>query len=79
MGTLFAGPAAKALGGANVSPLIGLPVSGLLHRWFARSIDGEAELRLIEAGGGPETAAEPAAVRSRTAAAQAVPRGRGPA
>ncbi|MDI5961882.1 cytosine permease [Streptomyces sp. SL13] len=49
VGTLFVGSAAKALGGADISLFVGLPVSGLLYWWFARSIDVQAEIRLAEA------------------------------
>lgn len=46
VGTMFAGPAAEALGGADISLFIGLPVSALLYWWLTRSIDVEAETRL---------------------------------
>ncbi|QTD98606.1 purine-cytosine permease family protein [Streptomyces cyanogenus] len=49
VGTLFLGPAAKALGGADISLFVGLPVSALLYWWLSRSIDVEAETRLAEA------------------------------
>ncbi|MEU6476887.1 cytosine permease [Streptomyces sp. NPDC047017] len=49
VGTLFAGPAAKALGGADISLFIGLPVSALLYWWLTRSLDVAAEQRLAEA------------------------------
>lgn len=49
VGTLFVGPAAHALGGADISLFIGLPVSALLYWWLTRSIDVEAETRLAEA------------------------------
>ncbi|BBA98893.1 putative cytosine/purine/uracil/thiamine/ allantoin permease family protein [Actinacidiphila reveromycinica] len=49
VGTLFTGPAAKALNGADISLFIGLPVSGLLYWWLARTIDVAAEIELAEA------------------------------
>ncbi|MEU6066968.1 MULTISPECIES: purine-cytosine permease family protein [Streptomyces] len=49
VGTLFVGPAAKALDGADISLFIGLPVSALLYWWLTRSIDVAAEQRVAEA------------------------------
>ncbi|MFF7984387.1 purine-cytosine permease family protein [Streptomyces sp. NPDC007901] len=49
IGTLYVGPAAKALDGADISLFIGLPVSALLYWWLTRSIDVEAETRIAEA------------------------------
>ncbi|MEU0971247.1 cytosine permease [Streptomyces sp. NPDC005917] len=49
VGTLYVGPAAKALGGADISLFVGLPVSALLYWWLSRSIDVEAETRIAEA------------------------------
>ncbi|MGY4928930.1 purine-cytosine permease family protein [Streptomyces sp. 900105755] len=49
VGTLFVGPAAKALGGADISLFVGLPVSALLYWWLTRSIDVEEETRIAEA------------------------------
>jgi hypothetical protein len=49
VGTLYEGAAAKALGGADISFFIGLPVAGLLYYWFSRSIDVAAETRVAEA------------------------------
>ncbi|MGW1002723.1 purine-cytosine permease family protein [Streptomyces sp. NPDC002520] len=49
VGTLFVGPAAEALGGADISLFIGLPVSALLYWWLTRSIDVAAEMRVAEA------------------------------
>ncbi|MFE2061370.1 purine-cytosine permease family protein [Streptomyces sp. NPDC059467] len=49
VGTLFVGPAAKALDGADISLFVGLPVSALLYWWLTRSIDVEAETRVAEA------------------------------
>ncbi|MEU6172700.1 cytosine permease [Streptantibioticus parmotrematis] len=51
VGTLYTGPAAKALGGADISLFIGLPVSGLLYWWLARSIDVETETRMAREEG----------------------------
>jgi NCS1 nucleoside transporter family len=47
--TLFEGPAAKALGGADISFFIGLPVAGILYYLFSRSVDVAAERRVAEA------------------------------
>ncbi|WP_194903833.1 purine-cytosine permease family protein [Catenulispora rubra] len=41
--SLFTGPAARALGGADISPLIGLPVSALLYWLLMRGADLSAE------------------------------------
>lgn len=49
VGTLFEGPAAKALGNADISFFIGLPVAGALYYLFTRSIDVEAERRVADA------------------------------
>jgi purine-cytosine permease-like protein len=49
VGTLYVGPAAEALGGADISLFIGLPVSAALYWGLTRSIDVEAETRLAEA------------------------------
>ncbi|MFI0811086.1 purine-cytosine permease family protein [Streptomyces echinatus] len=49
VGTLYVGPAAEALGGADISLFVGLPVSALLYWWLTRSIDVAAEARLAEA------------------------------
>ncbi|MGW1893489.1 purine-cytosine permease family protein [Streptomyces sp. NPDC002004] len=49
VGTLYVGPVAKALDGADISLFIGLPVSALLYWVLSRSIDVEAETRLAEA------------------------------
>jgi len=48
-GTLFEGAAAKALGGADISFFIGLPVAGVLYYLFTRSVDVAAETRVAEA------------------------------
>jgi nucleobase:cation symporter-1, NCS1 family len=49
VGTLYTGPIAKKLDGADISLFIGLPVAALLYYWFSRSIDVEAETRVAEA------------------------------
>ncbi|MFJ3230946.1 purine-cytosine permease family protein [Streptomyces sp. NPDC086787] len=49
VGTLFVGPAAKALGGADISLFVGLPVSALLYWGLSRSIDVAAEQRIADA------------------------------
>ncbi len=49
VGKLYTGPAAKALGGADISLFVGLPVSALLYWLLTRSIDVEAEKRVAEA------------------------------
>jgi NCS1 nucleoside transporter family len=52
VGTLYEGPAAKALGGADISFFVGLPVAGLLYYVFTRSVDVAAETRIAEAEAG---------------------------
>ena len=49
VGTLYEGPAAKALGGADISFFIGLPVAAILYYVFSRSIDVAAETRVAQA------------------------------
>ena len=49
VGTLYEGPAARALGGADISFFIGLPIAGLLYYAFTRSVDVAAETRIAEA------------------------------
>ena len=49
VGTLYEGPAANALGGADISFFVGLPVAGLLYYLFTRSVDVAAETRVAEA------------------------------
>jgi NCS1 family nucleobase:cation symporter-1 len=51
VGTLFEGPAASALGGADISFFIGLPIAGLLYYLFSRvlwPIDVAAETRIAD-------------------------------
>ena len=49
VGTLYEGPAAKALGGADISFFVGLPIAGVLYYLFTRSLDVEAERRVADA------------------------------
>ncbi|HEX4833516.1 MAG TPA: cytosine permease [Trebonia sp.] len=49
VGTLFEGPAAKALGDADISFFIGLPIAGVLYYLLTRSLDIEAERRVAGA------------------------------
>jgi nucleobase:cation symporter-1, NCS1 family len=44
---LYRGPVAKALGGADLAVLVGLPVSALIYLLACRSLDLESELRAI--------------------------------
>jgi len=47
-GTLFVGPVAKAMQGADISMFIGLPVSAGLYWLLTRNVDVEAEQRLAD-------------------------------
>ena len=49
VGTLYEGPAAKALGGADISFFVGLPIAGILYYVLTRSVDVAAETRVAEA------------------------------
>ncbi|MFE2884588.1 purine-cytosine permease family protein [Streptomyces sp. NPDC059272] len=49
VGTLYVGPIAHAMDGADLSLFVGLPVAGLLYWWLSRSIDVEAEIRVAQA------------------------------
>jgi nucleobase:cation symporter-1, NCS1 family len=40
---MYTGPVARALGGADIAMLIGLPVSALVYLWACRSMDLKAE------------------------------------
>src|SRR6202008_1077536 len=42
---LYTGPVARALGGADIAMLVGLPVSTLAYLWAYRSQDMQAEFR----------------------------------
>ncbi|HEX9140521.1 MAG TPA: cytosine permease [Steroidobacteraceae bacterium] len=44
---LYEGPIARALGGADVAMLVGLPVSALVYIWSCRSLDVAAEQQLV--------------------------------
>lgn len=44
---VYTGPVARALGGADVSMLIGLPVSALVYWWACRSLDLSDEMARI--------------------------------
>ncbi len=44
---LYSGPVARALGGADVAMLVGLPVSAMIYLVACRSLDLEAEVRRI--------------------------------
>jgi purine-cytosine permease-like protein len=50
--SLYEGAAAKALGGADISFFVGLPIAGGLYYLFSRSIDVAAERRVAEAEAG---------------------------
>jgi nucleobase:cation symporter-1, NCS1 family len=53
---LYTGPVAAALDGADISMLVGLPVSGLFYLWACRFLDVEEESRrAIEADRGLES------------------------
>lgn len=49
VGTLYQGPAATALGGADISFFVGLPVAAALYYLFSRSVDVAAERRVADA------------------------------
>jgi purine-cytosine permease-like protein len=49
VGTLFEGAAAKALGDADISFFVGLPVAAGLYYLFTRSVDVAAETRVAQA------------------------------
>jgi NCS1 nucleoside transporter family len=46
---LFTGPIASAMGGADLSLFVGLPVAGVLYWLFGRSLDVAAETRVAQA------------------------------
>ena len=48
VGELFTGPAAAALGGADISFFVGLPVAGVAYLLLSRSIDVAAERAVAE-------------------------------
>ncbi|HYZ55413.1 MAG TPA: cytosine permease [Streptosporangiaceae bacterium] len=49
VGTLYEGAAAKALGNADISFFIGLPVAAILYYVFTRPVDVAAETRVAQA------------------------------
>jgi purine-cytosine permease-like protein len=40
---LYVGPVARALGGADIAMLVGLPVATLIYLWACRSLDVETD------------------------------------
>ena len=46
---LYVGPVAAALGRADISMLVGLPVSAAVYLWLCRDLDLKSELEQIEA------------------------------
>lgn len=44
--TIYTGPVASAIGGGDLSPFIGFPVSAVLYYLLCRDLDVEAEARL---------------------------------
>ena len=44
---LYTGPVARALGGADISMLVGLPVATLVYLWLHRDFDVEAEFAAV--------------------------------
>jgi nucleobase:cation symporter-1, NCS1 family len=46
---LYVGPVARALGGADIAMLVGLPVATLVYLWACRSFDVEADRRRADA------------------------------
>jgi nucleobase:cation symporter-1, NCS1 family len=66
---LYTGPVARALGGADISMLVGLPVAALVYLLMCRSIDVEHDKKLAAAadvGLDPADGFSPPAPRSRT-------------
>jgi nucleobase:cation symporter-1, NCS1 family len=49
VGTLYEGAAAKALGNADISFFVGLPIAAVLYYLFSRSVDVAAETRVAQA------------------------------
>jgi len=45
----YEGPVARALSGADIAMLVGLPVATLVYLWACRSFDAEADARAAEA------------------------------
>jgi NCS1 family nucleobase:cation symporter-1 len=46
---IYTGPVAKALGGADVAMLVGLPISAIVYLWACRSLDRDADRRRAHA------------------------------
>jgi NCS1 nucleoside transporter family len=46
---IYTGPVARALGGADVAMLVGLPISAMAYLWACRSLDRDADRRRAEA------------------------------
>ena len=58
---LYMGPVARALGGADIAMLVGLPVSAAVYMWACRSMDLESDRRRAasaDVGLDPDVAAE---------------------
>jgi NCS1 family nucleobase:cation symporter-1 len=49
VGSMYIGPGARALGGADISFFVGLPIAAALYWWFTRSVDVDAERRIVDA------------------------------
>jgi len=67
---IFVGPVARLLGGADVSMLVGLPVSALVYYFACKSIDLVAErahIAVADAGLEPDDQAAAALIGARTA------------
>jgi purine-cytosine permease-like protein len=60
---LYTGPVARALGGADIAMLVGLPVAAIVYLSMCGSIDLEHEKRRAAADVGLEPADGPQAVR----------------
>jgi hypothetical protein len=61
--SIYTGPVAAALNGADVSMFVGLPVSAVFYLWVCRSLDIAGERRLaVEADRGLESDAPPTSV-----------------
>ncbi len=63
---LYTGPAAEALGGADLSVFVGLPVAALAYWLLTRNLDLTEEQRLAEAEAGELEAAGEATMREAT-------------
>lgn len=77
VGTLYEGPAAAALGGADIAFFVGLPVAGLLYYAFTRSVNVPAETRIAAAeAAAPGAFNRPATVRAAQTSGLGPPGGR---